>query len=923
MQSNSNISLGINAKMLIAFGLVLSAVLLASGISFFTFRSLSVSVDEITQERVPVMATSMSVASTGSALSAFVPEMVGAQTLSSLEEDRIRMSALQAEMITRFDEFEELGVELDTESDEFTKLSAGLDEVANSVQQRISVNDALKANLETSIKSAEEISALMLGIVDRVVAETETGTQIALSESGEIVDLLEEEQIAVFSNALRLQTLFVETENQLAALILNKNTLEFVESLEEKFSLVQEYLESISEDQFEDYSVLQKKLVRYESLIKKTESFVDWSVSTPEGYVSFFSQAAEEFSKGDDMVNEELNNLIDTGAFLIELSLDDLKTSFSESVPEEILQSLQTLVGLLDLKTQLKTQEAYLTKVLLVEDNASLDALKNDLASVQVQITRLLEELKHVQGVIGAKQKVSKLFDLISAPSGLLATRKTELQIVKTVKEAEGSVRQGMAVFLQQLSEQVNTNNKLVSDSGALVRDKIKNSQYVLLAVSAITIIFTLLTYWLVIARGITGRLLMTINGLKQLAAGNYDVEVKDNGSDELTDLAHTIDIFRRNALEAKSLHEEQEKQQRELAILEQEKSAKEAKEKEDELKRHEAQHAESQERAAVAKQLQVRVDRLLSAVSAAADGDLNVSVDTKGDDLAGQMGRALATLLEKLRSTLVEMELSSQNLANSSASLSTLSTSLSGSAVSSTSNTETASSLVESMSDDISMVASAAREMSQSIHEIHKSTDEAVTVSSEAVELAKSTNSTVNNLAVSSEGIGSVIKVITNIAEQTNLLALNATIEAARAGDAGKGFAVVATEVKELAKGTANATQQIEERIMEIQTDTKTAVAAIESIARTIFRVNEIQNEVSVAIEEQSMATKSISQAASKSSMSSEKITDVMGQLAKTTDVGQSAANELLGTSDGMSGIALKLQAMVEHFEFNADKAA
>jgi methyl-accepting chemotaxis protein len=124
------------------------------------------------------------------------------------------------------------------------------------------------------------------------------------------------------------------------------------------------------------------------------------------------------------------------------------------------------------------------------------------------------------------------------------------------------------------------------------------------------------------------------------------------------------------------------------------------------------------------------------------------------------------------------------------------------------------------------------------------------------AVKLAEQTNHTVTKLGDSSTEIGQVIEVITSIAQQTNLLALNATIEAARAGEAGKGFAVVANEVKELAKETAKATEDISRKIEGIQTDTKGAVEAIASIMSVIAEVNNISSTIATAVEEQNATT-------------------------------------------------------------------
>lgn len=209
-------------------------------------------------------------------------------------------------------------------------------------------------------------------------------------------------------------------------------------------------------------------------------------------------------------------------------------------------------------------------------------------------------------------------------------------------------------------------------------------------------------------------------------------------------------------------------------------------------------------------------------------------------------------TLEERIRDSVGVIATSSDAMISTSAQMSSFAQEASVQATS-------VATAAEEINKSVQAVSSGIEEMGSSIKEIAKNANDAARVADEAVRIAEGTNTTIGSLGISSAEIGKVIKVITGIAQQTNLLALNATIEAARAGEAGRGFAVVANEVKELAKETARATEDIGQKIEAIQGGVKGAVDGIARISEVIHHISQVQGSIASAVEEQTITSNEI----------------------------------------------------------------
>jgi methyl-accepting chemotaxis protein len=311
----------------------------------------------------------------------------------------------------------------------------------------------------------------------------------------------------------------------------------------------------------------------------------------------------------------------------------------------------------------------------------------------------------------------------------------------------------------------------------------------------------------------------------------------------------------------------------------------------------------------------------VLSKAEAIAAGDLTgeeVKIDS--NDEIGDLARAMNKMQGSLIKMIVAVAENAQQVANASEEFSAVSQQITTNSEETTAQANVVSNATDQVNRNLQTVATGAEEMSSTIADIAKNATESARISGEAVKTAETTNATVSKLGVSSAEIGQVIKVITSIAQQTNLLALNATIEAARAGEAGKGFAVVANEVKELAKQTAKATEDISQKIAAIQSDTKGAVDAIATIGAVINQISDISSTIATAVEEQSATTNEMSRNVTEAAKGSTEITQNIAGVSQAAQGTSSSAHESMKAAQQLAQMSTELRGLVEQFKVTDD---
>ena len=345
---------------------------------------------------------------------------------------------------------------------------------------------------------------------------------------------------------------------------------------------------------------------------------------------------------------------------------------------------------------------------------------------------------------------------------------------------------------------------------------------------------------------------------------------------------------------------------------------------------------SEAQRKAAEQEQakedLQRQVIRLLDDVEGAARGDLTVQAEVTADVL-GAVADSFNLTIQNLREIVQQVTRAARQVTKGANDNESFARSLSSDALRQAEELAVTLNSVKVMTDSIQRVAESAREA----EEVARTASTTALKGGEAVErtvagilqireTVAETTRKVKRLAESSQEISKIVAAISAIASRTNLLALNASIEAARAGEAGKGFAIVADEVRQLADRSAKSLREIEQIVLQIQSETSSVMTAMEEGVTQVIEGTKRAEQAKRALEDIIQVSnridalvRSITADTVEQTLTSRAVTQVMQSVELTAQETSQEAQRVSGSLQNLVSVARDLLTSVERFRIEA----
>ena len=329
---------------------------------------------------------------------------------------------------------------------------------------------------------------------------------------------------------------------------------------------------------------------------------------------------------------------------------------------------------------------------------------------------------------------------------------------------------------------------------------------------------------------------------------------------------------------------------------------------------------------------LQRQVIRLLDDVEGAARGDLTVQAEVTADVL-GAVADSFNLTIQNLREIVNQVKIAARQVNDSSRENEAFARSLSSDALRQAEELSVTLNSVQMMTESIQRVAESAREAEQ----VAKLASETAIKGGDAVErtvagildireTVAETTRKVKRLGESSQEISKIVGLISSIASRTNLLALNASIEAARAGDAGRGFAIVADEVRQLADRAAKASKEIEQIVLQIQSETSNVQQAMEVGTQQVIdgtkraeQARQSLNDIIQVSHRIETLVLSITEDTVKQTETSRTVSQVMQSVELTAQETSQESQRVSASLQNLVGVARSLQDSVERFRVDS----